>query len=199
LIGFAAAAASRLLAHRNCRCHENLPWQEQLEQVEKCFRVLVILTSCSVAFAQGANDVANAIGPLAAVVEIIRTNAVPGKVPVAIGFLALGGAGIALGLATFGYRVMYLVGTKVTEITPSRGVAADIAGMITVLGCSKMGLPISTTHTIVGAIIGVGLARGITGVDRRTISSIFAGWMVTIPIAAGLTILLFMTAEWFLF
>jgi PiT family inorganic phosphate transporter len=195
LVGFAAAAVSWLLVRRNCRCNEDLPWEEQLEQVERTFKFLVILTSCTVAFAHGANDVANAIGPLSAVVEIVKSNAVPGKVPVAIGFLALGGTGIAVGLATFGYRVMYLVGTKVTEITPSRGVAADLAGMATVLACSKMGLPISTTHTLVGAIIGVGLARGITAIDRRVVGSIFASWFVTIPVAAVLTVLLYTVAK----
>jgi PiT family inorganic phosphate transporter len=109
--------------------------------------------------------------------------------------LILGGLGIAVGLATFGYRVMRLVGTKVTEITPSRGVAADLAGMMTVLACSKMGLPISTTHTLVGAIIGVGLARGITAIDRKIVGSIFTSWIVTIPIAALLTIVFYLLGK----
>ena len=158
--GLLAAGITALVTRRKHIQSRGLTQEQQLIQVEKIFAVLVIITSCTVAFAHGANDVANAIGPLAAVAEIIRTNAVPGKVAVNIWFLVLGGLGIALGLATFGYRVMRLVGTKVTEITPSRGVAADLSGMITVLACSRMGLPISTTHTLVGAIIGVGLARG---------------------------------------
>ena len=111
-------------------------------------------------------------------------------------FLVLGGAGIAVGLAMFGYRVMRVVGTKVTEITPSRGVAADISGMITVLACSKMGLPISTTHTLVGAIIGVGLARGITAIDRRVVGSIFISWFATVPMAAILTVLIYIIGQW---
>jgi len=164
--------------------------------VEKIFAVLVIITSCTVAFAHGANDVANAIGPLAAVAEIVKNNTVPGKVPVNIWFLVLGGLGIAIGLAMFGYRVMRLVGTKVTEITPSRGVAADLSTMVTVLTCSKLGLPISTTHTLIGAIIGVGLARGITAINRKVVASIFTSWLVTIPVAAGLTVLFYLLGEW---
>ena len=169
--GLVAAGISTLLVKKNNNCNSELSVEQQLDQVEKIFAVLVIITSCTVAFAHGANDVANAIGPLAAVAEIIKNNAVPGKVPVSIWFLILGGSGIAIGLATFGYRVLRLVGTKVTEITPSRGVAANISGMATVLACSKMGLPISTTHILIGAIIGVGLARGITAIDRRVVSS----------------------------
>ena len=196
LCGLFAAGVSRLLTRRNRNCSSESPLEEQLLQVEKTFAVLVIISSCTVAFAQGANDVANAIGPLAAVVEIVKTNAVPGRVPVSIWFLVLGGLGIAIGLATFGYRVMRLVGTKVTEITPSRGVAANLAGMMTVLTCSKMGLPVSTTHTMIGAILGVGLARGITAVNRKVVKSIFTSWLATVPIAAGLTVLFYLMARW---
>lgn len=194
--GLIAAGISALFIKRNCRGNGELPFEQQLARVEKIFAVQVVITSCTVAFAHGANDVANAIGPLAAVTEIIKNNSIPGQVPVSIWLLVLGGLGIAIGLATFGYRVMRLVGTKVTEITPSRGVAADLAGMVTVLGCSKMGLPISTTHTLVGAIVGVGLARGITAIDRKVVGSIFASWFATVPIAAGLTVLLYLIARW---
>ncbi len=194
--GLSAAGISKLLARRNRKSGDDLPLEQQLMQVERTFAVLVIITSCTVAFAHGANDVANAIGPLAAVAEIVKTNSIPGEVSVNVWFLILGGLGIAVGLATFGYRVMRLVGTKVTEITPSRGVAADLAGMLTVLTCSKMGLPISTTHTLVGAIVGVGLARGITAIDRKIVGSIFASWIVTIPIAALLTIGFYLLGKW---
>jgi PiT family inorganic phosphate transporter len=194
--GLIAAGISILFIRRNRNCTDELTFEQQLVAVEKIFAVLVIITSCTVAFAHGANDVANAVGPLAAIAEIARNNTVPGKVPVDIWFLVLGGLGIAIGLAMFGYRVMRLVGTKVTEITPSRGVAADIAGMVTVLACSKMGLPISTTHTLVGAIIGVGLARGITAVNRKVVGSIFTSWLATIPVTAGLTILFYFVAKW---
>lgn len=194
--GLLAAGISTIAVSKNKNCNDGLPIEQQLAQVEKIFAVLVIITSCTVAFAHGANDVANSIGPLAAVAEIAKNDTVPGKVPVDIRFLMLGGAGIAVGLAMFGYRVMRVVGEKVTEITPSRGVAADLAGMTTVLMCSKLGLPISTTHTLVGAIIGVGLARGITAVDRRVIRSIFISWMATVPIAAALTVIIYLGFKW---
>ncbi|MHC4463001.1 MAG: inorganic phosphate transporter [Planctomycetota bacterium] len=194
--GLIAAGISNLFIRRNRNYNSELPFKQQLAQVEKIFAVLVVITSCTVAFAHGANDVANAIGPLAAVAEIVKNNTVPGKVPVNIWFLVLGGLGIAIGLAMFGYRVMRLVGTKVTEITPSRGVAADLSTMVTVLTCSKLGLPISTTHTLIGAIIGVGLARGITAINRKVVASIFTSWLVTIPVSAGLTVLFYLIAEW---
>jgi len=185
--GIIASVISAFLVRRSRNCDGEFTYEEQLTQVEKIFAILVIITSCTVAFAQGANDVANAIGPLAAVVEIVKNNTIPGKVPVNIWFLVLGGLGIAVGLATFGYRVMRVVGTKVTEITPSRGVAANLSGMATVLACSKMGLPVSTTHTLVGAIIGVGLARGITAIDRK-VMAILVNNKGKIVLIANLTI-----------
>jgi len=195
--GLIAALITHLLIRRSGYCaDESLPIEDQLKRVEKIFAVLVIITSYTVAFAHGANDVANAIGPLAAVVEIVRQNAIPQKVEVSLWILVLGGVGIVLGLATFGYRVMKLVGTKVTEITPSRGVAADLATMATVLTCCRMGLPISTTHTLIGAILGVGLARGITAIDRKVVGSIFTSWFATIPIAAILTIVFYLIGRW---
>ncbi|UCG56918.1 MAG: inorganic phosphate transporter [Phycisphaerales bacterium] len=193
--GLIAAGISALFTKRNHNWNCELPLDRQLMQVEKTFGVLVIITSCTVAFGHGANDVANAIGPLAAIAEIVKTNAIPGKVAVDTRFLVLGGFGIAIGLSTFGYRVMRLVGTKVTEITPSRGAAANIGGMVTVLACSKMGLPISTTHTLVGAILGVGLARGITAIDRKVVGSIFTSWIATVPMAAGLAVLFYLIGD----
>jgi len=194
-VGLAGAGVSFLLVNRNRDCYCNLTIEEQLEKAEKAFAPLVIISSCTVAFAHGANDVANAIGPLAAVLQIARDNAIVEQVPIATWILCLGGGGIVLGLVTFGYRVMSTVGTKVTEITPSRGVAADLATMSTVLICSRLGLPISTTHTLVGAILGVGLARGITAIDRKVVSSIFTSWIATIPIAAILTIVFYLIAK----
>ncbi len=196
LSGIIVSGISAFFIRKSCKCYGELTYEEQLAQVEKHFAVLVIITSCTVAFAHGANDVANAIGPLAAVVEIVKYHVVPQKVSIAMWILALGGLGIVAGLATFGYRVMRVVGTKVTEITPSRGVAANLSTMATVLTCSRMGLPISTTHTLIGAIIGVGLARGITAIDRKIVGSIFTSWIATIPIAAGLTVLLYLMARW---
>ncbi len=188
-----------ILNRRKMGGAKQLSWDEQLGKVEKNFALLVVITSSTVAFAHGANDVANAVGPLAAVVEIVKTGTVPGQVPVSLWILMLGGFGIAAGLACFGYRVMKMVGTKITDITPSRGVAADIGGMATVLVCSKLGLPISTTHTLVGAIIGVGLARGITGINRKIVGSIFVSWLATVPLAALLTIVLYLIGDWLIF
>ena len=158
----------------------------QLESVEKMFALPVIITSCAVAFAHGANDVANAVGPMAAVFQIIKTWLISAKAEVPFGVLLFGGIGIVIGLATFGYRVMRVIGMRITDITPSRGVAADIGTMITVLTCSKLGLPISTTHTLVGAILGVAFARGITAINIGTVRSIFTSWFATVPVAAGL-------------
>ncbi|MFC1782980.1 inorganic phosphate transporter [Planctomycetota bacterium] len=200
--GGGGALISILLLKNFYRDDDDSRRRKQLVLVEKMFAPLVIISSCTVAFAHGANDVANAIGPLAAVVEIvqkeleiIQNQAMPREVPVELWVLVLGGCGIVLGLATYGYRVMRLVGTKVTEITPSRGVAADLAAMVTVLSCSRLGLPISTTHTLVGAIIGVGLARGITAVNRKVVKSIFTSWLATVPIAAGMTVVLYLIGK----
>jgi len=194
--GAGAAAISAVLMRRIRKTYAHLSSDDQLLKVEAIFAPLVIITSCSVAFAHGANDVANAIGPLAAVVEIVKTGAVPGKVDVAMWVLVLGGTGIAVGLVTMGHRVIRTVGTGITDLTPTRGVAADIATSITVLTCSKLGLPISTTHTLVGAVIGVGLARGITAVNAKTVRSIFVSWIVTIPFTAVLTVIIFLLARW---
>ncbi|MCH9023034.1 MAG: inorganic phosphate transporter [Planctomycetes bacterium] len=195
LIGLTAAGVSALLLRRNRGSETQLSSGEQITQVEKIFVSLVIISSCTVAFAHGANDVANAIGPMAAVLEIVKTNAVPEQVEVEFWILALGGGGIVVGLAMFGYRVMKKVGTEVTVITPSRGVSADLAAMVTVLVCSRMGLPISTTHTLVGAIIGVGLARGITAINRKLVKSIFTSWLITVPIVAVLTVFLYLVGK----
>jgi PiT family inorganic phosphate transporter len=156
---------------------------------------LVVITSCSVAFAHGANDVANAMGPVAAVLEILRTGAVEMRVQVPFWILAMGGCGIVLGLSTFGYRVMATIGTKITQLTPSRGVAADIATTVTVLGSSLLKLPVSTTHTIVGAIIGVGMARGLGAINRRVTRDIFGSWLITVPVSGVLTAGLFLLAR----
>lgn len=164
-----------------------VPLAQQLRVVEKVFAPLVVLTSCSVAFAHGANDVANAVGPLAAVADVLRTGTVKLSVVVPCWALALGGLGIVLGLATYGYRVLATIGTKITQLTPSRGVAADIATATVVLVFSRLKMPVSTTHTIVGAVIGVGLARGLAAVDRKVVREIVGCWLITVPAAALLT------------
>ncbi|MCF7958413.1 MAG: inorganic phosphate transporter [Phycisphaerae bacterium] len=194
--GLVAAIISWFVMGRNGNSQHDLCREDQIVCVEKIFVPLVIISSCTVAFAHGANDVANAIGPLAVVYENANAAVLKTSVDIPMWILALGGGGIVLGLASFGYRVMTKVGMDVTEITPSRGVAADIAAMATVLACSKMGLPISTTHTLVGAIIGVGLARGITALNKNVIRSIFTSWLVTVPIAAILSMVFYIGARW---
>ncbi len=159
-----------------------------LEEVEDLFRHLQIMTACTVAFAHGANDVANAVGPLAAVVSVLSTGKILSTVEVPLWVLALGGVGIVAGLATFGYRVIETVGRKITEMSPSRGFSAEFGGAVTVLLASRLGLPVSTTHVIVGAVIGVGFARGIAALDLRVIKEIVVTWVVTVPAAAAVSI-----------
>ncbi len=160
----------------------------RFSKVERIFVVLQIMTACAVAFAHGSNDVANSIGPLAAVVSVIEGAELSSKAPVQPWMLAVGGLGIVLGLATWGYKVMETVGKKITELTPSRGFAAEMAAATTIVIASRMGIPISTTHTLVGAVLGVGMARGIGAVDLRVVGNIVASWVATLPIAAGLAI-----------
>jgi PiT family inorganic phosphate transporter len=159
--------------------------------VERVFAVLMIVTACSMAFAHGSNDVANAIGPLAAVIGIAKTGLVGAKSPIPIWVLALGGGGIVVGLATYGRRVIATVGHKITQLTPSRGFAAELAAATTIVIASGTGIPVSTTHTLVGAVLGVGLARGIEAIDLRVVGRIFVSWVVTIPAGALLAILFF--------
>ena len=193
-----AALVSRVLIARYLRNSDALPLPEQLSMVERVFTPLVIISSCCVAFAHGANDVANAVGPLAAVVDIVCTGTVKMKVAVPLWVLALGGTGIVLGLVSFGYRVMHTVGHGITEMTPSRGVAANIAATTTVLVCTRLKMPISTTHTLVGAILGVGFARGLGAVDMRVARNIFGAWAVTVPSAAFLSVVFFLIGRTFL-
>ncbi len=194
-IGVVAGLAARILIERHLRGKHKLPLPQQLELVEGVFAPLVVITSCSVAFAHGANDVANAVGPLAAVVDIIRTGTVKMQVYVPAWVLGLGGAGIVLGLATYGYRVMHTVGTRITQMTPSRGVAANIAATATVLVCTRLKLPVSTTHTLVGAILGIGFARGLGAVNRQITQNIFGSWLVTVPAAAVLAVVFFLAGR----
>ncbi|MCK7596398.1 inorganic phosphate transporter [Microbulbifer sp. CAU 1566] len=159
--------------------------------VERVFAILMIFTACAMAFAHGSNDVANAVGPLAAVVNTVQQGAVTAKAVMPPWILLLGGAGIVVGLATYGFKVMATIGRKITELTPSRGFAAELGAASTVVLASGTGLPISTTHTLVGAVLGVGLARGIGALNLRMITTIAASWIVTLPAGAGLAILFF--------
>jgi len=135
--------------------------------------------------------VANAIGPLAAAIAILRTGIVAFEASVPLWALALGGLGIVVGLATWGWRVIETVGKKITELTPTRGFAAEFGAATTIVFASKLGLPISTTHTLVGAVLGVGLARGIGALNLQTIRDIIISWIVTIPAGALSAILFF--------
>jgi PiT family inorganic phosphate transporter len=160
--------------------------------VERVFGVLMIVTACSMAFAHGSNDVANAIGPVAAVVSVIDHGGVVGqKSQLSSWILLLGAGGIVFGLLTYGHRVMATIGKKITELTPSRGFACELAAATTVVLASGTGLPISTTHTLVGAVLGVGFARGIAALNLRMIRTIFMSWIVTLPAGAFFAILFF--------
>ena len=163
----------------------------KLRQVERIFIFLQILTACFVAFAHGANDVANAIGPLSAAVQTAQDAVVAAKAAVPMWALALGGIGIVIGLATYGWRVMETVGKKITELTPSRGFCAEFGAATTIVIASKLALPISTTHTLVGAVLGVGLARGIGALNLTTVRDIAISWVITIPAGAIMAILFY--------
>ncbi|MDL4863489.1 anion permease [Halomonas elongata] len=160
--------------------------------VERVFGVLMLFTACAMAFAHGSNDVANAVGPLAAVISVVESGGnVGGEALVPWWVLILGGGGIVVGLVTYGHKVIATVGTGITELTPSRGFAATLAAATTVVLASGTGLPISTTHTLVGAVLGVGLARGMAALNLRVIGTIVMSWLITLPAGAGLAIMFF--------
>ena len=165
--------------------------------VERVFGVLMVFTACAMAFAHGSNDVANAVGPLAAIASTVQSGGeILAKSAVPWWILMVGALGIVLGLATYGWRVILTVGSKITELTPSRGFAAELGASATVVIASGTGLPISTTHTLVGAVLGVGFARGIGALNLRVIGTIFVSWLVTLPAGAGLAILFFFLFKW---
>jgi PiT family inorganic phosphate transporter len=164
--------------------------------VEKVFTPMMIFTACAMAFAHGSNDVANGIGPLAAVVSIVQSGGeVSQKAALPLWILVLGGAGIVVGLATMGYRVMKTIGSGITQLTPSRGYCATLAAAATVVLASRTGLPVSTTHIAVGAVIGVGLARGVGAIDLRVIGGIIVSWLVTLPVGGVLAALFYFTLK----
>ncbi|WP_159818702.1 inorganic phosphate transporter [Colwellia sp. 20A7] len=160
--------------------------------VEKVFAVLMIVTACCMAFAHGSNDVANAIGPLAAVVSIVDNGGeIAAKSAIAWWILPLGGFGIVAGLAIFGHKVIATIGQGITHLTPSRGFAAELAAACTVVIASGAGLPISTTQTLVGAVLGVGMARGIAAINLGVVRNIVISWVITLPVGAALSIMFF--------
>lgn len=160
---------------------------EEFNYIEKMFGTLQILSACLMAFAHGANDVANAIGPLSAAILVLRQGTIAVTAEVPTWALALGGTGIVIGLATWGWRVIETIGKKLTELTPTRGFAAEFAAALTILIASRLGMPISTTHTLVGAVVGVGLARGLEALNLTTTRDILLSWLVTVPAGALLT------------
>lgn len=165
--------------------------RDRFHRMERVFAVLQIYTACAVAFAHGSNDVANAVGPMAGAVAVIRQGAIGASSAVPVWMLLVGGLGIVLGLATYGWRVMETIGTKITHLTPSRGYTAEFAAALTIVIASQLGMPISTTHTLVGAVLGVGLARGLAATNFATVSQIALSWIVTLPAGAGLCVLFY--------
>lgn len=164
--------------------------------VERVFGVLMVITACSMAFAHGSNDVANAIGPVAAVVSVAQSGVVGQDAPVPIWIMLLGGAGIVIGLGTYGRHVIATVGGRITALTPTRGFSAELAAAFTIVLASGTGIPVSTTHTLVGAVLGVGMARGITAINLAVVGRIFVSWIVTVPAGALLSIIFFYLLKW---
>ena len=159
--------------------------------VESAFAILMIVTASAMAFAHGSNDVANAIGPVSAIISVASEGAIGSKAAVNSWVLLLGGIGIVFGLAMLGGKVIKTVGTKITTLTPSLGFSAEMAAASTVVAATYLGFPISTTHTLVGAVIGVGLAKGVSHIDLNSIGRIILSWLITIPVGASLTILFY--------
>jgi PiT family inorganic phosphate transporter len=195
VFGLVIAAIGWAMINR-VRIDETADKEYHFASVEKVFIPMMIFTACAMAFAHGSNDVANGVGPLAAVYGLVQSGGeVAQKSELPIWILLLGGFGIVVGLATFGYRVMRTIGTKITELTPTRGFSATMAAAATVVLASRTGMPVSTTHIAVGAVMGVGLARGIGALDLRVIGGIVVSWIVTLPIGGILAALFFFTLK----
>ena len=165
---------------------------------EEIFRFIQIGTACYVALAQGANDVANAIGPLAVIYFLVKTGSVGGTVPVPVFLLIFGGIGIACGISMAGHRVMETMGKKITALSNTRGFAVNFATATTVLVASKMGLPVSTTHAAVGGVMGIGLARGVEAVNFSIVFKIMLYWILTVPAAAVTSMVIFKILQFIL-
>ena len=180
-IGLVVALIGKRAINR-VKIDENADREFHFASVERVFAPMIVFTACAMAFAHGSNDVANGVGPLAAVYGLIQSGGeVAKQLPMPFWILALGGGGIVLGLATYGYRVMQTIGGKITALTPTSGFCATVAAAVTVVLASRTAMPVSTTHIAVGAVMGVGLARGFAALDLRVIGSIVASWIVTLP------------------
>ena len=189
--GLIAMAIGAILVRR-IRMQAGADRDFHFTNVERVFAVLMVFTACAMAFAHGSNDVANAIGPVAAIVAVVQSGGeVAQESALPLWVLMVGAVGIITGLATYGYRVMAVIGERITELTPSRGFAATLAAAATVVVASGTGLPISTTHTLVGAVLGVGMARGIAAINMRVAQKIFMSWIVTLPAGAILSMMFF--------
>ena len=189
-IGIVLAVIAKVLMNR-IHLEESDDRIFHFASVEKLFVPLMVFTGAAMAFAHGSNDVANGIGPMAAAIQIIETQAVSTGSAVTPFMLLLGGIGIAVGVATYGYKVMATIGSKITQLTPTRGYAATVAASIVVVAASGMGLPVSTTHIAVGSVVGVGIARGIGALDMRVIGGIMLSWFITVPVAGILAAIIF--------
>ncbi|WGZ93105.1 MAG: inorganic phosphate transporter [Candidatus Thiothrix putei] len=190
VIGVMIALVGRFLISR-VKFDQQAEKRFHYTNVEKIFAVLMVFTASAMAFAHGSNDVANAVGPMAAVIDVAQSGAMAAKANVPPWVLLMGAIGIVVGLATYGYKVIATVGHDITELTPSRGFSAEISTAMTVVMASYTGIPVSTTHTLVGAILGVGFARGIAAIDLRVVGGIFMSWVVTLPAGALLSVMFF--------
>jgi PiT family inorganic phosphate transporter len=159
------------------------------------FGFLALGTACGMAYAHGSNDVANAIGPLASVIEILETGKIQIGASVPFWVWGFGATGVVTGLSVFGYKIIASVGTKITTLSPSRSFSAQLATALVVLSASQLGLPVSTTHTLVGAVLGVGLARGLAAVNLSVVRDIFMSWAITVPVGVGFSMVYFTILE----
>jgi PiT family inorganic phosphate transporter len=189
-VGVMIALLGRWLISR-VKFDEKVDRRSHFANVEKIFAVMMVFTASAMAFAHGSNDVANAVGPMAAVIDVAQSGVMAAKSSVPSWVLLVGAVGIVVGLATYGYKVIQTVGNKITELTPTRGFSAEISTAMTVVMASYTGIPVSTTHTLVGAILGVGFARGIAAIDLRVVGGIFMSWVVTLPAGALLSVIFF--------
>ncbi len=191
LVGVIIALIGRMMINR-VQVQQSTGRRMEYENVEKVFIPLMIFCACAMAFAHGSNDVANGVGPLAAVVSLVNSGGeVTQKSAMPLWILVLGGVGIIIGLATWGHRVMKTIGTKITDLTPTRGYCATLGAAATVVLASKTGLPVSTTHIAVGAVMGVGLTSGLAALDLRVIRDIVASWLITLPAGAIMAMVIF--------
>ena len=193
LIGLGIAVIGYVLINR-VKVDKEAEKDFHYASVEKVFVPMMLFTACGMAFAHGSNDVANGVGPMAAVVSLVQSGGeVTQKSELPLWILLVGGFGIVVGLATYGYKVMQTIGTKITELTPTRAFCATMAAAITVVLASRTGMPVSTTHIAVGGVVGVGMARGIGAIDLRVIGGIVMSWIITLPVGGVLAALFYYT------